>query len=120
MRGSQILLALGAPVFMAIGFGVASPALADDPNDPSMTPQAIARDRAIIRKLNQDQLASVRKRDAQYAEGWKAYRGERGEAPAEDRGARDYAEARSQYEADLAQWRRDVAACRSGNYSRCR
>ncbi|WP_395331344.1 hypothetical protein WBP06_01980 [Novosphingobium sp. BL-8H] len=125
MRGSRILLALGAPV-LACGIlaGVSSPALADDPHDPTMTPDAVARDRAIIRKLNQDQLAYVRKRDAQYAEGWKSYRGQRGN---DDRGdddgradARNYAQARRQYKADLAKWRRDVAACRAGDYSRCR
>ncbi|TCM19602.1 hypothetical protein EDF56_103245 [Novosphingobium sp. PhB165] len=119
MRGSPILLALAAPVF---AFGIASAAHADDPRDPTMTPEAIARDRAVIRKLNQDQLAYVRKRDAQYAEGWKAYRQspDARRSSASDDGARDYAEARRQYEADLARWRRDVAACRAGDYSRCR
>ncbi|WP_395390924.1 hypothetical protein WBP07_10180 [Novosphingobium sp. BL-8A] len=120
MRGSRILLALSAPAF-ACGILAAGPAHADDPSDPTMTPQAIARDRAIIRKLNQDQLASVRKRDAQYAEGWKAYKGQRGEERGgDDSDARNYAEARRQYDADLARWRRDVAACRAGDYSRCR
>ncbi len=52
-----------------------APALADDPNDPAMrTTEARARDRAIIRQLNLQQLAYVQQRDAQYAQGWKAYR----------------------------------------------
>ncbi len=117
MRGSRILVALAAPVFACGIMAVASPALADDPHDPTMTPQAIARDRAIIRRLNQEQLASVRKRDAQYQEGWKAYKGQRRD---DDGGSQDYADARRQYDADLAQWRRDVSACRAGDYSRCR
>ncbi len=137
MRGSHFLRALGAPAFAMVSAATlatafASPALADDPRDPTMTPEAIARDRAIIRKLNQDQLAYVRQRDAQYAKGWKAYRQsgdddgdfEEGDYPSGRadyaRQSRDYAQARRDYEADLAQWRRDVAACRAGNYSRCR
>lgn len=127
MRGSRILLVLGAPV-LACGVAASSPALADDPNDPTMTPDAVARDRAIIRKLNQDQLAYVRQRDAQYAEGWNTYQGGRRNQNSgqnasrygDEDGARDYAQARRQYEADLAQWRRDVSACRAGDYSRCR
>lgn len=116
-------------------------ARADDPND-RMSPEDIARDAAIIRKLNRDQLDYVRKRDAQYATGWKAY--DRANGGDDDRYAdarddkddyreddyrdrrrdyagqsRAYAQARRDYEADLAQWRRDVAACRAGDYSRC-
>ena len=137
MRGSLFLRALGAPAFAMVSAATlatafASPALADDPRDPTMTPEAIARDRAIIRKLNQDQLAYVRQRDAQYAKGWKAYRqsgdddGDFEEGDYQSgradyaRQSRGYAQARRDYEADLAQWRRDVAACRAGNYSRCR
>jgi hypothetical protein len=116
-------------------------ARADDPND-RMSPEDIARDAAIIRKLNRDQLEYVRKRDAQYASGWKAY--DRANGGGDDRYAesrddeddyqtsrrdyadqspsyesRAYAQARRDYEADLAQWRRDVNACRAGDYSRC-
>lgn len=140
MRGSHFLRALGAPAFAlvsaaSLATAFASPALADDPRDPAMTPEAIARDKAIIRKLNQDQLAYVRQRDARYAKGWQDYRQSRGgdddESDYEEGGyqagradyarqSRDYAQARRDYEADLAQWRRDVAACRAGNYSRCR
>lgn len=134
MRGSHFLRALGAPAFALVSAATlatafASPALADNPHDPTMTPEAIARDRAIIRKLNQDQLAYVRQRDARYAKGWQDYRQSRGsdddegdyEAGRSDyaRQSRSYAQARRDYEADLAQWRRDVAACRAGNYSRC-
>lgn len=110
-------------------------ARADDPND-RMSPEDIARDAAIIRKLNRDQLDYVRKRDAQYATGWKAYDRANGDddryADARDDEdnyrdrrrdyagqSRAYAQARRDYEADLAQWRRDVAACRAGDYSRC-
>ena len=56
---------------------------ADDPHDPAMRdPAARARDKAMTRKLNEDQLAYVRARDAQYADGWRAWK------EAQDRKAR--------------------------------
>ncbi len=80
--------------------------------------EARARDKAIIKQLNEDQLAYVRERDAEYAKGWRAYRA----AKADDRYEADqqaYSDARSDYEAAMADWRRDVAACRAGHYERC-
>ncbi|KPH64832.1 hypothetical protein [Novosphingobium sp. ST904] len=129
MRGARALIAFGTLVLAA------GPALADDPHD-RMSAEDIARDRAIIRKLNNDQLQYVRKRDAQYAAEWKDYDRARGgndyadedaNGDAEDaprggsyaRQSREYDRARRDYEADLARWRRDVAACRAGDYSRC-
>lgn len=104
-------------------------ALADDPNDPTMRSAAArARDREIIRQLNNAELARVRERDAGYAEGWRAYRG-RGTASADtgysrqnrdyERARGDYARDQAAYQRDLARWRRAVAACRSGDYSAC-
>lgn len=95
-------------------------AQADDPNDPLMKdPRARARDRAIIRQLNLNELAHVRQRDAAYAEGWKAYR----ELPARQaEHARDvarYEAQRDRYERDMAAWRRAVAACRAGRFEYC-
>ena len=102
-------------------------AMADDPNDPTMrTAAARARDHAIIRRLNQNELASVRERDARYAEGWESYR-TRG-ANSEDyarrrskyeRANQRYAEDRSRYQSQMVAWRRAVAACRAGDYSSC-
>lgn len=113
-------LALGAASLPAI-------ALADDPNDPTMQSSAArARDRAIIRRLNQNELAYVRQRDARYAEGWQNYRN-RG-ASSEDHARRldEYERANQRYAPDqrkyqrrMAEWRRDVAACRAGDYSAC-
>lgn len=104
-------------------------ALADDPRDPTMRdPAARARDKAIIRKLNQDELARVRARDAKYAEGWRAYRERNGDGGAAeysgrqsdyDRANRNYARDRAAYERDMARWRAAVAACRAGDYSAC-
>jgi hypothetical protein len=135
MKAGRILLALGTLTLSAQAFS--GTARADDPND-RMTPEDIARDAAIIRKLNRDQLEYVRKRDAQYAAGWKAYDRANNRAEAADYGdtrddesdyqasrrdyadqSRAYAQARRDYETDLAQWRRDVAACRAGDYARC-
>ena len=88
-------------------------ATADDPNDPAMRSAAAwARDRAIIRKLNLDQAAYVRERDARYAAGWAAY-GNRGAAQAE------YAARQRADERAMARWRAQVAACRAGDCSAC-
>jgi hypothetical protein len=117
-------------IFCALALGTVlmpMPAVADDPNDPSMrTAEARARDRAIIRRLNQEQLAHVRQRDARYAEGWRAYRsrGANSEDYAQrrsdyERARQRYAEDQSQYQRQMAAWRRAVAACRAGYRSAC-
>jgi hypothetical protein len=101
-------------------------AWADDPHDPAMrTAAARARDREIIRQLNLAELAHVRERDARYAEGWRAARanGDDQEYSARSRDyQRDVADSsrsRTQYERDMAAWRRAVAACRAGDSSAC-
>lgn len=109
---------------------VPAAALADDPHDPAMRSAAArARDRAIIRQLNRQELAMVRERDARYAEGWRAARiarssgDDNGDYAAsygdQDEAAANYARSRAQYERDMADWRRAVAACREGDYSAC-
>lgn len=81
-------------------------AFADDPNDPTMRSAAArARDKAIIRKLNLDQAAYVRARDARQAKGWAAYKA----YPAE----------RAAYERRMAEWRRAVRLCESGHHEYC-
>lgn len=97
----------------ALALGIASlstAASADDPRDPSMRSAAArARDKAIIKRLNQEQLAYVQKRDAQYAEGWRAYR----QAPQVN------AARQAQYEREMAAWRRAVGKCRAGYREFC-
>lgn len=106
----------------------ATPACADNRPGSGMTAEALARDRAAIRKLNQDQLASVQRRDAGYAREWRGY----ADAPHAEHGAvyssdqhsyraaqHDYAQQRKQYEQAMRDWRADVAACQSGDYDRC-
>lgn len=86
-------------------------ALADDPRDPSMRSAAArARDSAIIKRMNQDQLAYVRGRDADRMQTFRATRGQRD--------AR-YADSRSAYERKMAAWRHAVAACRAGRWEYC-
>jgi hypothetical protein len=88
-----------------------SAAIADDPHDPSMRSAAArARDRAVIKRMNQDQLAYVRRRDAK-----------RMQAFNEAKSARDskYADARSAYGREMAAWRRAVAACHAGRWEYC-
>lgn len=103
-------------------------ALADDPKDPvlSRSAEARARDKAIIRQLNQDQLAHVRERDAHYAEGWKAYQQQGAQQQAYDAARADheramdaYARERAAYERERAAWRRAVQMCESGHYEYC-
>ena len=85
-------------------------ASADDPHDPSMrSPAARARDAAIIRRLNQEQLAYVQNRDAQYAQGWRAYR----------EGPRVEPARQAAYEREMAAWRRAIAKCTAGYYDYC-
>lgn len=92
-------LALGAVT-------LSSAALADDPNDPAMrSKEARARDKAIIRKLNLDQAAYVRQRDAKQAAGWQAYK--------------DYPAQKAAYERKMAEWRRAVRLCQAGHYEYC-
>ncbi|WP_028056155.1 hypothetical protein [Sphingobium bisphenolivorans] len=85
-------------------------ARADDPNDPTMRSAAArARDRAIIKRMNQQQLAYVRARDARMQ---RSYR-----VADSDREA--YAEARADYARQMSAWRRAVAACNAGHYEYC-
>jgi hypothetical protein len=102
---------------------VSAPAFADDPND-RMTPEELARDRATIRRLNREQLEYVRKRDAGYAEGWRAYDRARGAQGSSDRRyqeqVRGYEADRRRYEQAMDDWRDAVAACRAGYYEYCR
>ena len=85
-------------------------ALADDPNDAAMRNAAErARDAATIRRLNQEQLAKVRARDAGYAAGWQAYR----DGPGEN------ARRQTEYARQMAEWRRAVARCNAGDYDYC-
>jgi hypothetical protein len=128
-NGVEFMGSLRILCFAAVAF-VAAPALGDDPRDPAMTPEAIARDSATIRRLNREQLDYVQRRDAGYAQGWHAYRGEgyqaTDEEPAytadrrEDAAMQaDYAAQRREYQRALRDWREDVAACRDGYYERC-
>ena len=73
------------------------------------------RDRATIRRLNLEQLARVRERDAGYAEGWRAYR----ERHSGDAARRPAQAERDRAERDRAEHRRAAAACRAGRRDYC-
>lgn len=114
------------PVRLLAGIAViaaafaATPVMADDPNDPAMRdPRARARDRAIIRQLNRDELARVRARDARYASGWRAYRELPARRAEHARAMAQYERDRAQYDRDMAAWRHAVARCQSGDYRYC-
>lgn len=94
-------------VALALGISfVPSATLADDPDDPSMRSAAArARDQAIIRKLNLDQAAYVKARDARLAKGWADYRA----LPAD----------RAAHERRMAEWRHAVKMCESGRHEYC-
>ncbi|WP_313802898.1 hypothetical protein [Sphingobium sp.] len=97
----------------AFALGVAllpAAALADDPRDPTMRSAAArARDRAIIKRMNQQQLAYVRQRDARNRPTYRVTQGER------DR----YEDARAEYARRMAAWRHAVAACNAGRWEYC-
>ncbi|OAP33365.1 MULTISPECIES: hypothetical protein [unclassified Sphingobium] len=83
---------------------------ADDPNDPTMRSAAArARDSAIIRRMNQQQLAYVRQRDARIMRNYRQAQGDRV----------SYADARGEYAQRMAEWRRAVAACNAGRWEYC-
>lgn len=122
MRVMLRALTLGA----LAGSCVAMPVLADDPRDPAMRSRAAREaDAAEIRRLNRAQAAYVQRRDARYAEGWQEWREAEGGAldretarqASEDQDR--YADARAEYEQEMAEWRRDVSACRAGYYGHC-
>ena len=96
----------------------ALPAAADDPGDPAMANAAArARDKAEIRRLNLEQLAKVRARDAGYAEGWRAYRDARSQEA--DPTPTGNAARQADYERRMAEWHRAVALCEAGHREYC-
>ena len=100
---------------------VSGPALADDPKDPLLSKSAAARakDKAIIRQLNINEMNRVRAQDAQYAKGWQEYR-EHPARQAEYRAAlADHARAQAAYEKKMAAWREAVRKCRAGDTNYC-
>lgn len=93
------------------GAFLSAPALADDPRDPTMRSEAArARDRAIIRQMNQEQLVYVRDRDADIL---------KNRDQANRTAHRAYDEARADYERRMETWRDAVSACRAGRLKYC-
>lgn len=85
-------------------------ARADDPNDPTMrSASARARDRAIIKRMNQQQLAYVRQRDARMMQNYRSANGDRD----------GYDAARADYSRRMTAWRHAVAACNAGRWEYC-
>ncbi|MDE2435087.1 MAG: hypothetical protein KGM49_02390 [Sphingomonadales bacterium] len=108
---------------MALAFAVATPgtAFADNPHDPAMRSAAArARDKAIIRRLNRNEMAHVKARDARYAKGWHAYHAYPGRRAAYRRALARNRHEHQVYARRMAAWHRAVAACRAGNRSACR
>ncbi len=100
---------------------VSTPGLADDPKDPllSKSAEARAKDKAIIRQLNINEMRRVRAQEAEQAQGWQAYR-EHPARQAEYRAAlADHARERAAYEKKMAAWREAVRRCRAGEYGYC-
>lgn len=90
---------------------VPAAAMADDPRDPTMRSAAArAKDRAIIRQMNQQQLAYVRARDARQMRAYDATR---------QRHRDDYADAQADYARRMSEWRRAVSACNEGRWDYC-
>ncbi len=106
-------------------------AMADDPKDTTMrNATARVRDRELTRQANLSERAVVRRRDARDAQRLRATRTDSDRYEAADReyaaASRSHGQAmetsqrrRQQYERELAEWRRTVAACRDGDYAAC-
>lgn len=120
MRGSHKISVLG--VVAAAWIAATTPALADDPRDLAMrSADERARDKAVIRRINQEQAALVRDRDARLAGENAESRGYAARGSGDYEAAqRDYAEQRRAYDQAMAAWRSDVSACRAGYYEHCR
>ena len=100
---------------------ISTAAFADDPRDPAMrNAEAHARDSEQTRQLNMQAAAAnqgpryhvVRAggyEDADYSAASREH----------DRDMDRYARSRAQYEREMAEWRRAVAACRAGYYDAC-
>ncbi len=98
MKSATRLLALAAlalPAFLA-------PANAKSPEE-------LRQDKLEIQRLNREAAARFAVRDARY----------RQEAEQSQARIADHARAQAQYERDMAQWRRRVAACNAGDWSAC-
>lgn len=110
------IVSLSAALALAAALA-SNTARADDPRDPAMrSAEARAHDAATIRRLNREQLAKVQARDAGYAQGWRAYR----EGGLSDSDARaENTRRQSQYQREMAKWRRAVAACNAGRWDYC-
>ena len=108
----KLKLAAGA-IALTIA-AIATSASADNPRDPSMRSQAARdRDAAIIRGLNNRELARVRARDAQYAQGWSDYHA--GSAA----GTYTPETARAENARRMAEWREAVRRCEDGDRAYC-
>jgi len=88
---------------------------------------ARTHDREQIRRLNVEELARVRARDAQFAEGWAASRAtnqtagtDAGRTGDYEVAMSDYRRDRARYDQQMVEWRRAVAACAAGDYFACR
>jgi hypothetical protein len=83
----------------------------------------LARDRDVIRQLNRDELARVRRRDAQFAAQARGSGGSDGAYTQRradyERGMERYAQDKRLYQRRMAAWRRAVAACQAGDYLAC-
>lgn len=115
MRGKRLI---GVAIIAAT---IPAAAFADDPRDPSMrSADAHARDSEQTRQLNLQAAAANRGpryhvvrpggyEDADYVAASRDH----------DRDMDRYARSRAQYEREMAEWRRAVAACRAGYYDAC-
>ena len=90
---------------------ISTAAFADDPRDPAMrNAEAHARDSEQTRQLNMQAAA---------ANQGPRYHVVRAGGYEDDRDMDRYARSRAQYEREMAEWRRAVAACRAGYYDAC-
>ena len=97
-----------AAAFACTALAPSAPALACNPDDckKGMSKEALEADAAEIRRLNNEQLRYVQRRDAEYAKGWQAQK--------------DHKAAMSEYEKRMAEWREAVRRCDAGDTRYCK
>lgn len=104
-RSIRFTATLGALAAIAL-VGTAPPASACNPDGcGGLSREELARDKAEIRRLNNEQARYVQRRDAEYAKGWQA--------------RRDHKRAVADYERRMAEWREAVRRCQAGDYRYC-
>lgn len=106
LKSAVVPIVASAIFALGLTAAPAPAAAACNPDDcGGMSREALARDKAEIRRLNREQLRYVQKRDAEYARGWRARKQHKADL--------------ADYERRMAEWREAVRRCEAGDHRYC-